>query len=183
MSHHSSSTRTSTPFHHARAGSRSGGSRTVLSSPRTSSISSRTSRSSAVSSWIDEVSSRSSSPSPSEWFIPGGAPSYMAMQPPHVLSPPNPFFRRPIRATSSLLLLSRATPAPLVATHRTEPCRTPDHHPTLGRSLRDDPSLPPTPVPALAVAGSRTRMEIARCATSTPFPARSAWSRPRCVPA
>ena len=120
--------------------------------------------------------------------LPNG--SYLAVH--HPTWPCNPhtffrrpirFFRRPIRATSSLLLLSRATPAPLVATHRTEPCRTPDHHPTLGRSLRDDPSLPPTPVPALAVAGSRTRMEIARCATSTPFPARSAWSRPRCVPA
>ncbi|KAM5545063.1 hypothetical protein V8D89_001174 [Ganoderma adspersum] len=88
MSQHSS-TRTPTPFHHARVGSRSGGSRSVLSSPRSILSSPRTSRShasTAVSSWVDDVSSRSSSSSPSEWVIPG-APSYAAPHPPRLLSP------------------------------------------------------------------------------------------------
>ncbi|PIL32813.1 hypothetical protein GSI_04930 [Ganoderma sinense ZZ0214-1] len=84
---HTSSRRAPTPFHHA--GSRSDDVRSARSSGSSRAfLSSRSSATTAVSSWIDDVSSRSSSPSPSEWVIPG-APPFAATHSPRMLSSPN----------------------------------------------------------------------------------------------
>ncbi|KAI1784514.1 hypothetical protein LXA43DRAFT_1101296 [Ganoderma leucocontextum] len=72
-----------TPFHPVDSGSED--SRTIFSSPRTVD-SPRSSASTAVSSWVDDVSSRSSTPSRSQWVTPL-PPQAAATQPPYLLSP------------------------------------------------------------------------------------------------